>query len=174
MNPVASFPHLSASEFHTACTALTKTFNSLQLAARIGKWTSLEFDSGDNLRITKKLLVPQTSRQVNGQGEDDEFANLEDDDDEALHRTGTSAPLIHYDILLSSSYRVPVLYFHVSDALHRYPPTMDTLYNHIVAPEFVDQTKNVGVLGGITTTVRGCNLTLRVQASETTSRIILS
>ncbi|KAF2441246.1 hypothetical protein P171DRAFT_92817 [Karstenula rhodostoma CBS 690.94] len=151
MKPVASPPHLSAAEFHTACTTLVNSFNALQDAPSKAKWLDISLDPGENmLRIAKELSVTTTSHQEPNSHDGPEIED--DDDDERLHSTANNTPLIHYDVLLSSSYTVPVLYFYISDALHRYPPTMDTLYMHIIAPEYVDQTKDVGVLGGITIT----------------------
>ena len=84
---------------------------------------------------------------------DDNFSiQEEEEDNEVLSTPNIPVALIHYDILLSPTFRVPTLYFSVSDPLHRYPPTMSTLYTHIISPEYVDQTKDIGVLGGITIT----------------------
>ena len=58
-----------------------------------------------------------------------------------------------YDIILSPVGQVPVLYFSIHDSLHRYPPTMTTLYEHLVAPHFRPQTQNTGVIGGISMAV---------------------
>lgn len=64
---------------------------------------------------------------------------------------------VEYDIVLSPSYQVPVLYFNIKDPTFRFPPTMDTLYHHIIPPHFKAQAENIGVIGGITVTVRlGC------------------
>lgn len=160
MDPVASPPHLSPAEFYSACTALVETYDSLNIASVTAKWTSvgLQAPNGTHiLRITREL--PQWKEQgshaqvYTGPGnahdplEDDEH---EEEDEEALVVPHPPTPLIHYDILLSPTYRVPTLYFHISDPLHRFPPTMSTLYAHLVAPAYVDQTKDVGVVGGIT------------------------
>ncbi|KAJ4344520.1 uncharacterized protein N0V89_012263 [Didymosphaeria variabile] len=150
MDLVASFPHLSAAEFHTACTTLVDSFNLLQAASHKEHWTACTLDSHESLlRINKEFPVPYPSES---HVQDNEDAGLEEDDEEALDHKDVNTPLIHYDILLSPTYSVPVLYFHISDTLHRYPPTMDTLYKHIITQEYIDQTKDVGVLGGITIT----------------------
>lgn len=63
---------------------------------------------------------------------------------------------IHYDIVLSSTYSVPVLYFSIKDAEHRFPPTQHVLYKHIIIPNgYEEQTKegSVGVLGGVSVAV---------------------
>jgi hypothetical protein len=55
--------------------------------------------------------------------------------------------------VLDPTYRVPTLYIHVVDAMKRYPPTMATLYSHIISPQYATETKDVGVLGGVTVIV---------------------
>ena len=83
-----------------------------------------------------------------------ESSELEEDDNEVAQTPSPNQIVIHYDIMLSPSYRVPVLYFAVSDIQHRYPPTMETLYSHVIPPAFRAQAEHVGVIGGITVTVR--------------------
>lgn len=66
-----------------------------------------------------------------------------------------SPAIVVYDTVLSPVYQVPVLYFGIQDPLHRYPPTMTTLYDHLVVPHFRPQTQDTstGVIGGISMTV---------------------
>ncbi|KAL1595644.1 hypothetical protein SLS60_009333 [Paraconiothyrium brasiliense] len=150
MDLAASFPRLSDAEFHTACMILVDCFNLLPDASRKAKWTAVTLDPDEGvLQINKELPVPDP---FESQIQDHDDAGLEEDDEEALDHKENNTPIIHYDILLSPIYSVPVLYFYISDTLHRYPPTMNTLYKHIIVPEYVDQTKDVGVLGGITIT----------------------
>jgi len=118
------------------------------------QWTAVESvaQNGTNfLRITKPLALHP---DVADASENSEEAELDEDDDEVA-MTATSNPVVaHYDILLSPSYRVPVLYFSISDSQHRYPPSMDTLYSYIIPPAFRAQSEHVGVIGGITIAVR--------------------
>lgn len=107
--------------------------------------------TGNYLRITKELSNLGQSNRTHIAHEEEETQE-ECQDTEALVPVSRGLPLIHYDIFLSPTYRVPALYFHVCDSLHRFPPTMDTLYSHILSPQYIDQTKDVGVLGGITIT----------------------
>lgn len=72
---------------------------------------------------------------------------------------------IHYDIILSPTYRVPMLYIHISDPRHRFPPTLDTLYQYLIPPQYASQTQDVGVLGGITVTVRHSFRSLYIRVS---------
>lgn len=72
-------------------------------------------------------------------------------DPESLHPSPSPpTPLIHYDIILSPTYRVPALYIHISDPQLRFPPTMNTLEKYVIAPAYAEQASAVGVLGGIT------------------------
>jgi ubiquitin-like-conjugating enzyme ATG10 len=81
---------------------------------------------------------------------------LDEEDDEVVASAVPCPAVVHYDILLSPSYRVPVLYCTVVDSQHRYPPTPETLHSCVIPPKFRMQTEHVGVIGGITTTVRIC------------------
>ncbi|KAK3197034.1 hypothetical protein GRF29_1536g335859 [Pseudopithomyces chartarum] len=164
MDPVASLLHLSNAEFHSACTALVESYDSLNIPSATAKWTSVEIRApyGTHiLRITRELPQPKeqgTHVQVpTGPGnphdppdDDDSETPIQEDDDEAMITSHSPSPLIHYDILLSPTYRVPTLYIHISDPLHRFPPTMSTLYTHVIHPACIDQTKTAGVMGGIT------------------------
>jgi ubiquitin-like-conjugating enzyme ATG10 len=73
---------------------------------------------------------------------------------EILVQLPTLQVTVEYQIVLSPSYQVPVLYFNIKDPSYRSPPTMDTLYRHLIPPHFKAQAENVGVIGGITITVR--------------------
>lgn len=68
---------------------------------------------------------------------------------EALVRTDGRPTLhIEYEILLSSTYQVPVLYF----TLHRDdqgPIGLDGVYQYLVPEPYRKQLKSVGVMGGI-------------------------
>ncbi|KAJ4301146.1 hypothetical protein N0V90_003236 [Kalmusia sp. IMI 367209] len=178
MDSVASFPHLSAAEFQTACSHLVQTYDSLQDRSRKGKWSTVETKESygekylriskdvsslmsdvaeeqgthsDEAEIEKKLPRP-TSAKEDQASHDEEDEVEEDDDDEALVPSKVNIPLIHYDVLLSPTYAVPTLYFHISDPQHRFPPTINTLYTHIISPAYTDQAIHSGVLGGITIT----------------------
>lgn len=69
-----------------------------------------------------------------------------------LQTSTTIRPIANYDIIVSPTYRVPVLYISISDNRHRYPATMNTLHEHLIPSEFRGQTDIVGVMGGITVT----------------------
>jgi ubiquitin-like-conjugating enzyme ATG10 len=101
-----------------------------------------------SLTITKNLRSNSGPKQFESEQDD-----LEEDDEEALQVVPDTHPVIHYDVLLSRVFRVPVLYFSISDPQHRYPPTMTTLYEHLIAPSFKAQAESGGVIGGVTINV---------------------
>ena len=146
------FPHLASSEFDEACSALLSRFELH--SHHQNEWTAVERVSQNEityLSITKPLaLHPEAPDTIS----EPEEIELNEDDDEVADSSTSPRAVIHYDVVLSPSYRVPVLYFTISDIQHRYPPTMETLYSHIMPPTFRVQAEHVGVIGGITVTVR--------------------
>jgi ubiquitin-like-conjugating enzyme ATG10 len=68
---------------------------------------------------------------------------------EALVRANPQPSLqIDYDILLSPTYQVPVLYF--SPRWHRHGPLgLDDVYQYVVPEQYRQELKSVGVMGGI-------------------------
>ncbi|CAG8898395.1 unnamed protein product [Penicillium egyptiacum] len=68
---------------------------------------------------------------------------------EALVRAKPQASLqIDYDILLSPTYQVPVLYFGLRWHNHG-PLGLDEVYQYVVPEQYRQQLKSVGVMGGI-------------------------
>jgi ubiquitin-like-conjugating enzyme ATG10 len=150
---LSAFPHLATKEFERACTDLCQRYH--RYGAKQDGWRSVEvvqsFDS-TFLRITTVLQTG--SGAVDRQKDESEQDDVEEDDDEALRVIASVPAVIHYDIILSPVYRVPVLYCSISDPQHRYPPTMSTLYEHLIPSQFKAQTESGGVIGGITMNVR--------------------
>lgn len=102
------------------------------------------------LKIAKTL--PSVGHASSRAAEETEDDDLEDNDEEVLSAPKNSSVIICYDIILSPTYRVPVLYISILDPQHRYPPTMTTLYDHLILPQYRGQAEAVGVIGGITIT----------------------
>jgi ubiquitin-like-conjugating enzyme ATG10 len=68
---------------------------------------------------------------------------------EALVRAKPQPSLqIDYDILLSPTYQVPVLYFGLRWHNHG-PLGLDEVYQYVVPEQYRQQLKSVGVMGGI-------------------------
>ncbi|EDU41744.1 autophagy protein Atg10 [Pyrenophora tritici-repentis] len=167
MSTLSHFPRLTDADFDQACYALSHAFEQQPDSSRA--WHSVRvIDSAATtlVRITKALSttpdVPastnmEMAKQDNDDDDDDddEMEEIFQDDPEALSSTSAPcSPTVDYDVLLSPTYRVPVLYISIHDALHRYPPTLDTLYRHVVPEGLWSQTQEVGIIGGITITVR--------------------
>lgn len=72
-----------------------------------------------------------------------------EDDDAAIHHFKDPVPSVEYNILLSPTYRVPVLYFF----LHDLPPGslsgLDAVHGLIVPEQMRSELQQVGVMGGI-------------------------
>ncbi|CAE7202001.1 hypothetical protein CFE70_008358 [Pyrenophora teres f. teres 0-1] len=166
MSTLSLFPHLTDADFDQACYALSHAFE--QQGDSSGEWQSVHvIDSAATtlVRITKSLSTTQdlsanvemTKQDYDGDDDEEDYETEEilQDDPEALDSTSAPcSPTVDYDMLLSPTYRVPVLYISINDVLHRYPPTLDTLYRHLVPEALRSQTQSVGVIGGITITVR--------------------
>lgn len=151
VDELESFPHLTDAEFDGACSTLVRRFELH--ARRQSEWSAVESLSQSettHLRITRLLA---SSEQSSGAAVDDAETELREEDDEVAETPASPQAVIYYDIVLSPSYRVPVLYFFISDTLHRYLPTMETLYSTVIPPAFRAQAEHVGVIGGITITV---------------------
>lgn len=74
---------------------------------------------------------------------------------EALVRTQPSLQ-VDYDILLSATYQVPVLYFGLRSHNHG-PLGLDEVYQYVVPEQYRQELKSVGVMGGISMGVGACS-----------------
>jgi ubiquitin-like-conjugating enzyme ATG10 len=148
---LSSFPHINDVEFDGACSALLESFELY--GRRQSEWIGVDVVSHNEtryLKITKALSLHLNAPEASSESEGDE---LNEEDDEVAESSASCQTVIHYDIVLSPTYRVPVLYFAVSDTQYRCPPTMETLYSLVIPPHFKPQTESVGVIGGVTVTV---------------------
>ncbi|KAL5121955.1 hypothetical protein ACEQ8H_000171 [Pleosporales sp. CAS-2024a] len=150
MDMLAAFPHLTPHEFDQACSGLCQRYR--RPGAGQSGWQSVHMvQSLDTkyLSITKELQLRE-ELEHDDQDHGQEAVLADEDDEEALDAPRRLAPLVHYHVLLSPVYRVPVLYVSITDAHHRYPPTMATLYEHLMPEHFKAQAENAGLLGGVT------------------------
>ncbi|KAJ6137661.1 Atg10p [Penicillium samsonianum] len=141
----STFPFLVQSEFEGACQDLADRCTSAQ---NIG-WSAIRLltkPDGTGLRITKCVDVPSP---LEPPALEDLEESQEDEDPEALVRAKLQPSLqIDYDILLSPTYQVPVLYF--SLRWHNHGPLgLDEVYQYVVPERYRQELKNVGVMGGI-------------------------
>lgn len=79
---------------------------------------------------------------------------------------------VEYDILLSQTYCVPVLYFLVVKGLSTTLLDIDFIYQHLVPESQVPELQHVGVMGGITMTVGFEDMGLHLMSLLTVCRII--
>lgn len=61
---------------------------------------------------------------------------------------------VEYDIVLSPSYQVPVLYFTLRRGNSGGPVDRDTVYQYLVPEQYKKELMSVGVIGGISFDVR--------------------
>jgi ubiquitin-like-conjugating enzyme ATG10 len=140
------------------CEEFSRAINSLlQLNDQHGQnhneWITMDIVTQNEttyLSIAKPL--PRDAASLPEQHETDGEVE-EDDDEEVLSRPMRLQPTRHYDIVLSPTYRVPVLHVSISDTQQRYPPTMAVLKAHVIPTQFQAETEHVGIIGGITVTV---------------------
>lgn len=149
----ARFPYISPTDFEAACTQLAELHVQSLGSLRKG-WLAAELLASNGatwLRISQRLALAKPDFTSNSDGS--AVDEVEEPDDEAALSVETAdRAVIVYDVVLSPSYQVPVLYFNVKDPGYHYPPTMDTLYSHIIPPVYRAEAENAGVLGGITVT----------------------
>ncbi|KAF9692676.1 hypothetical protein EKO04_009671 [Ascochyta lentis] len=147
---LALFPQLTDSEFNGACSALLEMFRLHEHDQ--DEWAAVDRLSQNEtvyLRIIKTLPLHPNAPDASSETEEGE---LTEDDDEVAQTLTSPAATIHYDVVLSPSYRVPVLYFKIVDIQHRYPLTAETLYSCVIPHASRAQAQHVGVLGGVTVT----------------------
>ncbi|KAJ6136002.1 hypothetical protein N7512_001162, partial [Penicillium capsulatum] len=102
--------------------------------------------NGTSVRITRYLDL-ECGENVDA---DPPCPTLEDDDPEALVRIDVKPRIqIDYDILLSSTYQVPVLYFVLRWHNHRGPVDLDAVYQYVVPEPYRKELQSVGIMGGI-------------------------
>jgi ubiquitin-like-conjugating enzyme ATG10 len=133
MDKVSEFPYLTVDEFLEAC-------NYIQ---------PLLPDSAC-LRITRRLAAASDVNAGIEEYVDSHLETPEDHDEEAIVRNSQadSFVIVHYDILLSPSYRVPVVYMTASP-----PVSLSQFFDLVVPHHFRDAIRDVGVMGALSMTV---------------------
>ncbi|KAL2007112.1 hypothetical protein VTN00DRAFT_8550 [Thermoascus crustaceus] len=154
---LSAFPFLTATEFSSACQAFADRVHAYGSLQDLG-WSSvrvLQQPSGSILRLSKSIspIGPPGNDDTPPVSEDGESQvdQLEEDDDEALIRRPDPGFRfeVEYDIILSPTYRVPVLYFVLRNAPREGPAGMEAVYQYLVPHQYKTELKSVGVMGGI-------------------------
>ncbi|KAL4975774.1 hypothetical protein BDW66DRAFT_160223 [Aspergillus desertorum] len=176
---LSSFPYLTNDEFESGCRAF---LHRVQVTGRLPlPWSSIRFQTnGQILNICQKLNpgYDGLSRSVDMEDTPDSQLEAWEEDSEALIRTSSMRELqVDYDVLLSPTYQVPVLYFVLRQADKLLG--IDEVYDYLVPEHYRKNMQNVGIMGGISFGyhpvsgtpaffVHPCNTTdaMRVIASE--------
>ncbi|KAJ5961067.1 uncharacterized protein N7479_008217 [Penicillium vulpinum] len=155
----STFPFLAQSEFERACQDLADQCTSAQNIT----WSDIRLltkPGGTGLRITKCVDVPSpleapalADLEESQEDEDPPLRDVSTCPDsslqEALVRAKPEPRLqIDYDILLSPTYQVPVLYFGLRWHNHG-PLGLDEVYQYVVPERYRQELKSFGVMGGI-------------------------
>lgn len=140
MDKVSAFPFLTADEFIEACAHVQPLLSD----------SALLVDDSACLRVTRRLA---TALVVNADGQEHVDSHLEtpeDHDEEAIikHSQNASFVTVRYDILLSPSYRVPVVYMIASP-----PLPVSQFFDLVVPHHFRDAMRETGVMGALSMTV---------------------
>ncbi|KAL4776222.1 hypothetical protein BDW60DRAFT_224058 [Aspergillus nidulans var. acristatus] len=146
---LSSFPYLTNDEFESGCRAF---LHRVQVAGRLPMpWSSVRFQANGQILKICQILSPDYGGPARSlQTEDTADLQLEawEEDSEALIRTSNSCELqVDYDILLSPTYQVPVLYF----VLRRTDKSLglDEVYDYLVPDQCRRYIRNMGIIGGI-------------------------
>lgn len=179
MTLLPNYPFIDQQEFSLICEVFAASFE--EHATEHDEWRSVQFrtevSSSSNcnqtgvianwsqhthcfLRVSKLISLPTTEQEQSNDILETERRDeiLEDIDDEALPRETHRDPTenvfeTQYDILLSPSYSVPVLYFCVREADGQLVTDLDRIYVLLVPELLRGQLRDVGVMGGISIAV---------------------
>ncbi|KAF2112477.1 hypothetical protein BDV96DRAFT_163607 [Lophiotrema nucula] len=149
MHTLSSFPMVSPAEFEQGCEDIAELFDSIHLPERGDKSIALKTCNGlKYLRISKPFNVSDKTTQSS---DIDVEEQIEEDDEEAFSHPNVQQAHIEWDVIYSSSYQVPVIYFRIKDSSYRFPPNMETL-RCIIPEQYKSQIESHGLMGGITIT----------------------
>ncbi|KAI9704368.1 MAG: hypothetical protein M1836_007231 [Candelina mexicana] len=157
------FPFLSEAEFGFASRLFVEKFEEVGWNPQAGDWERLGLRrerEQNYILIRRNLGLSDTSKESEAipatlslHGELDIATKDQDDlDHEALQRSYVSPakPYVEYHILLSPTYRVPVLYFFLRKTSLKSQADLDAVYKFLVPPQLKTEVLNTGPIGGIT------------------------
>ncbi|PYH94426.1 autophagy-related protein Atg10 [Aspergillus ellipticus CBS 707.79] len=152
---LSAFPLVTAEEFDAACRAFLNRVHVV--GDTVMGWSSIRLHN----RTTSSIL--SISRKI-GHGSahhnDGLYSNprmdqglrweaLEDDPEALIRTPEPSALQVFYDILLSPTYQVPVLYFQLRQGNQPGPLGIDAVYQYLVPDQYKNELQSVGIMGGI-------------------------
>ncbi|KAL3441148.1 hypothetical protein BJX65DRAFT_314099 [Aspergillus insuetus] len=150
------FPFLAHDEFESACRAFLDRVRTAR--SSIVQWSSIRLQStGPILKISQTLLSsdPSLSQHdastspLHSQGVYDPQLEACEEDLEALVRAADTYDnlQVDYDIILSDTYQVPVLYFVLRQADRLLG--IEEVYHYLVPRQYRKNIQRVGIMGGI-------------------------
>ncbi|CEN61530.1 hypothetical protein ASPCAL08184 [Aspergillus calidoustus] len=150
------FPFLVHDEFESACRAFLDRVRTA--GGSIVQWSSIRLQStGPVLKISQTLLssAPGPSQHdasaapLHSPGVYDPQLEACEEDLETLVRAANTYDnlQVDYDIILSDTYQVPVLYFVLRQADKLLG--MDEVYRYLVPSQYRENIQGVGIMGGI-------------------------
>ncbi|RAK82465.1 ATG3/ATG10 family protein [Aspergillus fijiensis CBS 313.89] len=153
---LAIFPLLTDKEFDSACDQFLGRVHVAN-ESLMGRLTFqyAQRAIGPILRITRRIShvsIPAYNSQSSADDPIRErYTEAYEDDPEALIRTPEPSVSLHvvYDVLLSPTYQVPVLYFNLRPTDHPGPLGIDAVYQYLVPSQYREELQSVGVMGGI-------------------------
>ncbi|PWY76358.1 autophagy-related protein Atg10 [Aspergillus sclerotioniger CBS 115572] len=152
------FPLLTAEEFETACHAF---LDRVHVAGDTKvEWSSIRLDqrtTGPILSISREVGQVSTLHTSSDEPIPDSETNevlqgeASEEDPEALIRAPEPSICLQviYDVLLSPTYQVPVLYFQLRQDSHPGPLGIDVVYQYLVPDQYRKELESVGIMGGI-------------------------
>lgn len=115
------------------------------------------------LRMSRAATAPETEQTIQSPESPDDGSKSSDEmmeeiDEEALPRQADRGSQKHdfhieYDLLLSPSYFVPVLYFSVRDSKGQLMTELEMIYILLVPQVYRSQMRDVGIMGGLSMAV---------------------
>ncbi|KAB8230666.1 autophagy-related protein Atg10 [Aspergillus alliaceus] len=155
---LSTFPFLTPEEFECACRAFLNRIHVLGNRDRMG-WLStrlVQQATGPILKISQNIRS-NSARHYNNilsrsvvEIEEPQVEVCEDDPEALIRPSDFSNCLqVEHDIILSSTYQVPVLYFTLRRDGHPGPLGLDEVYQYLVPDQYKRELQHVGVMGGI-------------------------
>ncbi|KAG0641116.1 hypothetical protein HOY80DRAFT_956120 [Tuber brumale] len=159
MPGVQNFPFISVEEFAEGCVRLGERLKRGGIGEAM---LSHEMGGVYGLIVRRELVVCPGGDGNEREDEDEKVQNGgaviivedededEDDDEESLHPPSPSRWKVEYQILLSKTYQLPILYFNLyPPSTLRIPASLQQVYENLTSTTTRDVLKSVGVQGAI-------------------------
>ncbi|KAK2768827.1 hypothetical protein FQN54_000687 [Arachnomyces sp. PD_36] len=146
-----SFPFLTLGEFRETCYALVGSVEGVGGAQAIG-WHVMELlqqGGVDVLRILKRIRVDGDDSNTHAEQDEGEIDEIDDPEALAPQLCSSLQVEVEYNIIRSTTYQVPVLYFFLRSIPPHGPQGIQAVYRYLVPSQLRTVLGSVGVMGGI-------------------------